>query len=80
MLSSFPVEENEQVSLVTVNQASNTLPDLILHSVQFTAKWVNDGVLDVERTTGLIESLGEDTFSAGALALAATDMGLWLCT
>ena len=70
-----PVEENEQVSLVTVNQASNTLPDLILHSVQFTAKWVNDGVLDVERTTALIDSLGADTFSSGALALASTDGG-----
>lgn len=70
-----PVEENEQVSLVTVNQASNTLPDLILHSVQFTAKWVNDGVLDIERTTALIDALGEGTFSSGALALAAADGG-----
>ncbi len=70
-----PVEENEQVRLMTVNQASNTLPDIVLHSVQFTGRWVADGVLDVARNTALIESLGIDTFSSGALALASDGMG-----
>lgn len=72
-----PTEENEQVSLMTVNQASNTLPDLVLHSVQFTAKWVEDGALDTERATAMIESLGMDTFSPGALALAQVEDGVY---
>ncbi|MEM6530836.1 MAG: ABC transporter substrate-binding protein, partial [Chloroflexota bacterium] len=72
-----PTEENEQVSLMTVNQASNTLPDLVLHSVQFTAKWVTDGALDTERATAVIESLGTDTFSEGALNLALVEEGVY---
>lgn len=72
-----PTEENEQVSLMTVNQASNTLPDLVLHSVQFTAKWVTDGALDTDRSTALIESLGTDTFSPGALNLALVEDGVY---
>lgn len=72
-----PTEENEQVSLMTVNLASNTLPDLVLHSVQFTAKWVGDGALDTGRATAAIESLGVDTFSAGALNLATVEEGVY---
>lgn len=72
-----PTEENEQVSLMTVNQASNTLPDLVLHSVQFTAKWVTDGALDTGRATAAIEALGVDTFSAGALNLAEVEEGVY---
>ncbi|MEL6148252.1 MAG: extracellular solute-binding protein [Chloroflexota bacterium] len=72
-----PTAENEQVSLMTVNQASNTLPDLVLHSVQFTAKWVTDGALDTDRATAAIESLGVDTFSTGALNLAQVEDGVY---
>lgn len=72
-----PVEENEQVSFLTISQAANTLPDIVLGSVQFTAKWVADGALDAERATAVIESLGVDTFSAGALALAQVEEGLY---
>ncbi|MEO1288697.1 MAG: extracellular solute-binding protein [Chloroflexota bacterium] len=72
-----PVEENEQVSFITISQAANTLPDLVLHSVQFTAKWVADGALDPARATAVIESLGVDTFSQGALALAQVEEGVY---
>ncbi|MGJ3239837.1 MAG: ABC transporter substrate-binding protein [Anaerolineae bacterium] len=72
-----PVEENEQVSFITISQAANTLPDLVLHSVQFTGRWVADGALDPERATAVIESLGTETFSAGALALAEVEDGLY---
>jgi len=72
-----PVEENEQVSFMTISQAANTLPDLVLHSVQFSAKFYSDGALDAERASAVIESLGADTFSSGALALAEVDMGLY---
>lgn len=72
-----PVSENEQVSFMTVSQAANTLPDLVLHSVQFTAKWVGDGALDADRATAVIESLGVETFSGGALALAQVEEGVY---
>ncbi|MGB7342541.1 MAG: extracellular solute-binding protein [Phototrophicaceae bacterium] len=72
-----PVDENEQVSFMTISQAANTLPDLVLGSVQFTAKWVADGALDADRATAVIESLGVDTFSSGALALAQVSDGLY---
>lgn len=72
-----PVSENEQVSFITISQAANTLPDLILHSVQFTAKWHADGALDAERATAVIDSLGADTFSSGALSLASVGDGLY---
>ena len=70
-----PVEENEIDRLMTVNLASGTLPDLALHPIVLSAKWVSDGALDVAATTAIIESLGVDTFSAGALALAETADG-----
>ncbi len=68
-----PVEENEIDRLMVVNLASGTLPDLALHPIVLTAKWVNDGVLDVEATTSVIENLGVDTFNAGALALTGEE-------
>ena len=72
-----PVSENEQVSFITISQAANTLPDLVLHSVQFTAKWHADGALDADRATAVIDSLGADTFSAGALSLASVGDGMY---
>ena len=70
-----PVEENEIDRLMTVNLASGTLPDLALHPIVLSAKWANDGAVDPAATTAVIEELGVDTFSAGALALAALPDG-----
>jgi multiple sugar transport system substrate-binding protein len=72
-----PTEESEQVSLMTAAIAAGDLPDLVLHSVQFSARWVEDGALDPEAATALIEELGADTFSEGALALAEIEEGLY---
>ncbi|MEO1645201.1 MAG: extracellular solute-binding protein [Chloroflexota bacterium] len=65
-----PVEENEMPNLMVAELAAGTPPDVILHSVQFSAAWVNDGALDPVAATALIDELGIDTFSSGALALA----------
>jgi len=72
-----PTEESEQVSLMTAAIAAGDLPDLVLHSVQFSARWVEDGALDPEAATALIEELGSETFSEGALALAELGDGTY---
>jgi len=72
-----PTEENEQVQLMTVNLASGTVPDIVLHAAQFTAKWVNDGAINAEAATEVINNLGVDTFGEGALDLVAVEEGLY---
>ncbi|MAU08610.1 MAG: bicyclomycin resistance protein [Anaerolineaceae bacterium] len=69
------MDENLMDQLMAVNIASGTTPDVILHPIQLSAKWVDQGVLDPARAAGVIESLGMDTFSEGALALAEVEGG-----
>jgi multiple sugar transport system substrate-binding protein len=66
------MDENQMDQLMTINVASGTAPDVALHPLQLTAKWVNDGLLDPAFATELINNLGEDTFNPGALALLET--------
>lgn len=72
-----PTEESEMNRLMIANLASGTLPDVVLHAVQFSAKWVDDGALDPEAATAIIDELGTDTFSSGALALATIEEGTY---
>ncbi len=55
--------------LVTTAVLSATLPDLILHPVEYTAGWVQDGILDPTAAEAAIEQLGRDTFDPAALDL-----------
>lgn len=48
---------------------SNTLPDLVLHPLDFSFGWYAEGVLDGQATQEVVESLGADTFDPDALAL-----------
>lgn len=47
---------------------SGTLPDLVLHPIEYTHGWRQQGILDAEAATTVLEELGRDTFDAGALA------------
>lgn len=69
------MDENLMDQLMAVNIASGTTPDVILHPIQLSAKWVEQGVLDPARAAAVIDALGKDTFSPGALALAEVDGG-----
>ncbi len=62
-------DENLMDQLMTLNLAAGTPPDVVLHPLQLTAKWYNQGLLDADFATSIIESLGKETFSPGALAL-----------
>ncbi|MCA9979339.1 MAG: hypothetical protein KDD89_00840, partial [Anaerolineales bacterium] len=55
--------------LVDTAVLSNTLPDLILHPLEFSPGWATDGILNPEAATAVLESLGRETFAPGALDL-----------
>ena len=59
--------------LVNTAVLSGTLPDLILHPVEYTAGWAADGVLDAGAADEVAAWLGRDTFDPAALELASTE-------
>lgn len=59
--------------LVSTSILSGTLPDLVLHPVEYTAGWVEDGILDAAAADEVVEQLGRDTFDPAALDLLAVD-------
>lgn len=69
------VATNEDVldSMIAVNLASGTLPDVIFHPVDYAAAWYADGILSAEAATNVINELGADQFSA--LNLVGDGMG-----
>lgn len=72
-----PIEQNELGQLMTVNLAAGTLPDVMVVTLEFTTKWYRDGILDTEAAGEVIDDLGMDTFSSGALALTEVEDGLY---
>ncbi len=71
------MDENLMNQLMTINVAAGTPPDVILHPLQLTASWYESGLLDAEFATRVINDLGIDTFSAGALGLVQVDTDLY---
>lgn len=71
------MDENLMDQLMVLNVAAGTPPDVVLHPLTLTAKWYDQGLLDAEFATRVIESLGEDTFAPGSLDLIRTDDGLY---
>jgi multiple sugar transport system substrate-binding protein len=66
-------DEDALPNLVINNLAAGTLPDVIFHPVDYTAAWYQQGILDGEAATAVINNLGADTFSA--LGLVSDGMG-----
>lgn len=58
------IDENTLDSVITANFAAGTLPDVILHPVDYTAVWFSAGILDNAAATEVINELGIDLFSA----------------
>jgi len=58
-----PIAEDQLSSLVAASLAANTLPDIILLSVEYADSWTKDGVLDVDAATSVVNDLGADTFT-----------------
>jgi len=62
--------------LVRTAAISNTLPDLIMHPVEYSLGWAYSGILDAAVATEVINQLGRETFEPGALDLAQLESGL----
>lgn len=65
--------EDDLPSLMIANAATGTLPDVVFHPLDFTARWVADGLLNPSAATEVVEMLGAETFSQGALNLVTVD-------
>lgn len=59
--------------LVNTAVLSDTLPDIILHPLEYTHGWVEEGILDVDAAAAVVEALDATTFDADALALVDRD-------
>jgi multiple sugar transport system substrate-binding protein len=51
---------------------SDTLPDIVLHPLEYTMAWTEEGILDPQVTGTIIDEIGRDTFDPAALALVDT--------
>jgi multiple sugar transport system substrate-binding protein len=65
--------EDSLPSLMIANAATGTLPDVVFHPLDFTARWVADGLLNPDAAAEVVEMLGAETFSQGALDLVTVD-------
>jgi multiple sugar transport system substrate-binding protein len=63
------VDERRLPELVDTAVLSQTLPDLILHPLEYSPGWATDGILNAEAATAVLAQLGRDTFAPGALGL-----------
>lgn len=61
--------------LVNTAVLSETLPDIVVHPLEYAVGWAEQGVLDAQAASEVIDSLGRDTFDPGALALLGTSTG-----
>ncbi|MDH7485992.1 MAG: extracellular solute-binding protein [Anaerolineae bacterium] len=66
-------DENALPELTTAAVAAGTLPDVMFHPVDFTMGWAAEGILDPVAATEVVQALGEETFSAGALDMVKVD-------
>ena len=63
------VDDKRLPDLVETAVLSNTLPDLILHPVEFTVGWAERGVFDSGLSQQLLNQLGSNTFDTAAIDL-----------
>lgn len=71
----IPVTESDLGTRATAAFAAGDLPDIIYHPLQYALPWAEAGILDIDAATDVVENLGGDTFSQGALSLAAIEDG-----
>lgn len=71
----IPVTESDLGTRATAAFAAGDLPDVIYHTLQYALPWSQDGILDADAATDVINDLGASTFASGALSMAATEGG-----
>ena len=55
--------------LAATGVLSGTLPDLVMHPIEYTAGWVRNGILDAAAADEVVDSLGRHRFDPAALEL-----------
>jgi multiple sugar transport system substrate-binding protein len=84
MMAEFTQERHIDVELMLVSPLllpklmqtavlSDTLPDIVLHPIEYTVGWAERGILDVAAADRIIDQLGRDTFDPAALALVSVN-------
>ena len=71
----IPVTESDLGTRATAAFAAGDVPDVIYHPLQYALPWADDGILDTDAATDVIEGLGAETFAPGALNMAASNDG-----
>ena len=61
--------------LVNTAVLSDTLPDIIIHPIEYSVGWAEKGVFDTTANAAALAQLGADTFNPHALALVQTSSG-----
>jgi len=64
-----PIEEAGIAQRIATAQAANRLPDIIRMGVERVSSFAADGILDLDAAQATIESIGEEDFQAGPLAM-----------
>ncbi len=63
------IEEAGIAQRIATAQAANRLPDIVRMGVERVSAFAADGILDLDAAQATIESIGEDDFQAGPLAM-----------
>ncbi len=62
--------------LVKTAVLSYTLPDIIIHPLEQSVGWAEEGIFDANVTSQIIDQIGRDSFNPDALALITTENGI----
>lgn len=86
MAAEFTAQANIDVEMVLVSPLllpdlvntavlSDTLPDIIIHPLEYSVGWAERGIFDSDAASETLTALGSDTFNPDALALVQTANG-----
>jgi multiple sugar transport system substrate-binding protein len=64
-----PIEEAGIAQRIATAQAANRLPDIVRMGIERVSAFAADGILDEDAAVATIQSIGEDDFRAGPLAM-----------
>ncbi len=67
------VDETAQFTLILVNAAAGTLPDVVHHPAALTSRWVEQGILNADASAEVLAELGEETFYPASLKAVEVD-------
>ncbi|MCK6625234.1 MAG: extracellular solute-binding protein [Anaerolineae bacterium] len=67
------IEEDALAEVTTSAQAAGTLPDVIVHPLEYAIGWTEQGILNPDAASAVVEKLGPETFAEGPLNLVKVD-------